>query len=143
MSQDIMICPSCNESGMIWYAQYDEWKCKFCLHQEHGFYFITSKDKCKECGKKLNYDIIEDKYEFCNCIENKQTEKPKGYIPLNRDQISLADQFENEIEAIIHKYCGQGMTVGSAIGALQNRIFQVSLNIHLPSIIEVIKRNLK
>lgn len=100
-----------------------------------------NKNKCMYCHKELIYDIVEDKYEFCNCQE-KQI-KIESRIPPAKDQASIADTFETEIERVINKYCGQGMTIGSAIGALQNRIFNLSLNIHLPTIIEVVKRNMQ
>lgn len=117
------------------------------------------RNRCKFCKKELNYNIVEDTYEFCDCLERTQKLREAedrvnkhqianeqfspGYIPMAKDQSSIADTFETEIETVINKYCGQGMTIGSAIGALQNRIFNLSLNIHLPTIIEVVKRNLK
>ncbi len=105
------------------------------------------RDKCKICGKELVYSISDDRYEFCNCLETFNNteikEEPKGYIPLSHDQVSIADKFEEEIQVIIDRYCGQGMTIGSALGALQNRVFSLTLNIHLPNIIQVVKRNMK
>lgn len=64
-------------------------------------------------------------------------------IPAAKDQGSLADGFENELQAVMDKYCGQGMTIGSALGAMQNRMFHLMLNIHLSTIVDVVKRNLK
>lgn len=94
-------------------------------------------DKCNICHKELIYDIIEGKYEFCSCLENKQN------IKLAKDQVSLADIFENEIQIVISRYCGQGLTIGTAIGALQNRMFELNLNLHMPVILEVLKGKLK
>ncbi len=98
------------------------------------------KDRCKACNKLLVYDIVEDRFEFCNCIEKKQEAK---VVPPANDQGSICDIFEREIEAVILKYSDQGLTIGSAVGALQNRIFNLNLNLHLVDIIELVKRNIK
>jgi hypothetical protein len=94
-------------------------------------------DTCIRCGKPLVYDISEDMYEFCYCEEKKALT-----IPSSKDNKSIADQFEIDIQKVIDSYCGQGVTLGTIIGALQNRLFNLSLNIHMKSILEVLKREL-
>lgn len=95
---------------------------------------------CPKHNTTNYYDILNDTMVCDNCIKEKSTKK---VIPQSADQVSIADSFENDLETIISKYCRQGLTVGSAIGALQNRVFHLSLNIHMASIIEVVKRNLQ
>lgn len=97
-----------------------------------------NKDKCPACKKPLVYDIAADMYKFCDCLEKKQTA-----IPLAVDQVSIADTFENELEDLINKYSNQGVTVGTIAVALQNRIWNLYLNIHMPSIIEIVKKHIK
>jgi len=95
----------------------------------------TYDGRCLACGEPLVYSIENDSYEFCNCVEKK--------FKIAKDQVSIADTFENELEDLINKYSNQGVTVGTIAGALQNRIWNLYLNIHMPSIIEVVKRHLK
>lgn len=94
-------------------------------------------DFCIYCNKSLNYDIVEDRYEFCDCEEKKKV------IPITKDQVSIGDQFETDLEALIFRYTDQGLTVGAMLGAVYNRAFNLHLNLHMPAIIEMVKKNLK
>lgn len=135
-------CSAC--FGIIVYnVDKEGWFCNSCekiVPRVNNLY----RNKCLECGKELKYDIVEDKYEFCICLENEQKieEKQKENIPPASDQISLANVFENEIQDIAHRYCGQGMTIGSALGALEHIQFKLMLNINMEYILETIKRKL-
>lgn len=93
------------------------------------------KPTCMFCGKELVYNIVEDNYEFCSCEEAK--------VPEAKDNVSMADQFELDIDDVIFRYSDQGLTIGTIIGALQNRAFSLSLNLHMPSIISIMKKHLK
>ncbi len=125
-------CPNCGKP-LHWdfvSHQYDSCDCQYAKP--------VAKDKCSACGRKLEYDIVEDKFEFCYCIEEKQNK----IRPISQD-VSLADQFEDEIQAVITKYSSQGLTVGTVIGAMQNREFELKLSLHMPGIIDRLAERFK
>lgn len=123
--------------------------------------YKNSNRSCSTCGAELYYDAMKNEY-LCqhaahnidvnelihrlevptkSFVEYDPKKGPPAPPPPANDQMSLADAFENDIEAVVFKYCGQGMTIGSALGALQNRMFHLMLNIHLPSIIEAVRKS--
>ena len=123
-----------------------------------GRYVATEQCVCGniEKGATYSYNLLSDSYE--EWINGYKPDKPFlvldtkeavperldiQTVPAAKDQGSLADGFENELQVVMDKYCGQGMTIGSALGAMQNRMFHLMLNIHLSTIVDVVKRNLK